>query len=429
MPTISISDLEDYRRVDEILSQRVQKDLIALMKPLRGASPDVIKTAMVEMMPALIDKYGTAAAGYAAMFFENCTGLDAVIPDLYEPEAWEINTKWALNPLFDPSRYTDPLRATFVNLLSVADRQVKGHARHTIAQSAGKYDDVKYARVTTGLKDCSFCMIMASRGPVYESTTTAGGDDGSRYHTGCDCIAVPMRGTWVADRSRLRGWRWDGDTIAGYDFDEIYRVHYLPYKKIALEGVIKEDPSATVVYLSQIIATRDKLERERLRREKAQLAAYNRRGGSRDQPTLQKTVWREWRDSADERYENLAMDQWASAKPVPRIYQQVPIAWPDDLPRLSTYQWNHILYGFGKERAGGHLSGYGWVAGGTEFNRDLTPRDIATMLQDALRKQKTLPVGKPIPTTIDGVDYKIVLKKKKGVVYVSTFHPVDKNRK
>lgn len=67
-----------------------------------------------------------------------------------------------------------------------------------------------WARVPTGRETCGFCWMLASRGPVYESSWSGGGritdagvirktadgtmtsDDMNQWHTGCDCKIVPV---------------------------------------------------------------------------------------------------------------------------------------------------------------------------------------------------------------------------------------------
>lgn len=48
-----------------------------------------------------------------------------------------------------------------------------------------------WARVTTSENPCGFCVMLAGRGPVYSSSTTAGAR-ADAYHTHCSCIAVPV---------------------------------------------------------------------------------------------------------------------------------------------------------------------------------------------------------------------------------------------
>lgn len=55
-----------------------------------------------------------------------------------------------------------------------------------------------WARVLSGAENCAFCVVLASRGPVYASADDAGlpddpdGPDINRYHPNCDCLIVPV---------------------------------------------------------------------------------------------------------------------------------------------------------------------------------------------------------------------------------------------
>ena len=64
---------------------------------------------------------------------------------------------------------------------------------------------LNWARVLTGQENCGFCVMLASRGPVYETAQTAGRVRASAafrevhgrqwmnsYHPNCDCVVVPV---------------------------------------------------------------------------------------------------------------------------------------------------------------------------------------------------------------------------------------------
>lgn len=59
-----------------------------------------------------------------------------------------------------------------------------------------------WARVLTGVENCAFCVMLASRGPSYGSQDTALGlglwHRVGQYHDHCDCLAVPVfsRKSW-----------------------------------------------------------------------------------------------------------------------------------------------------------------------------------------------------------------------------------------
>lgn len=71
---------------------------------------------------------------------------------------------------------------------------------------------LNWARVLTGQENCGFCVMLASRGPVYETAQTAGRIRASAefravngrqwmnsYHPNCDCVVVPIYdyGDWA----------------------------------------------------------------------------------------------------------------------------------------------------------------------------------------------------------------------------------------
>ncbi|OZV74777.1 hypothetical protein CA850_29815 [Micromonospora echinospora] len=85
------------------------------------------------------------------------------------------------------------LAAAEVKAAGAAYRHTANGGRGTIKGTA--YRDAKaigWARVSDG-RPCDFCAMLASRGAVYESATTAGlTDDGDRYHDNCGCFVVPV---------------------------------------------------------------------------------------------------------------------------------------------------------------------------------------------------------------------------------------------
>lgn len=92
----------------------------------------------------------------------------------------------------------------------VAD-QVRRMANDTIVNNAAR-DDVRFARVPSGRETCGFCLMLASRGPVYHSEYSAG--ELNHYHRHCDCRVVP----------------WFGDTeVEGYDPDALLDIYTNAY--------------------------------------------------------------------------------------------------------------------------------------------------------------------------------------------------------
>ena len=90
-------------------------------------------------------------------------------------------------------------------VLQRIDYEMKRSANMSVVEN-GRRDPkrVRYARVPTGAETCDFCLMLASRGFVYQSEGTAGA---GHTHSACDCRCVPG---------------WDGMEVEGYDPRAIY---------------------------------------------------------------------------------------------------------------------------------------------------------------------------------------------------------------
>lgn len=78
-------------------------------------------------------------------------------------------------------------------------RHAEQPARDLVVMTADRIEGGAWQRVLTGVRSCSFCAMLASRGPIYESRETAqrgpgivmrGGVPVDVYHDGCDCIVI-----------------------------------------------------------------------------------------------------------------------------------------------------------------------------------------------------------------------------------------------
>lgn len=90
-------------------------------------------------------------------------------------------------------------------VLQRIDYEMKRSANMSVVEN-GRRDPkrVRYARVPTGAETCDFCLMLASRGFVYQSEGTAGA---GHTHYACDCRCVPG---------------WDGMEVEDYDPRSIY---------------------------------------------------------------------------------------------------------------------------------------------------------------------------------------------------------------
>ena len=187
------------------------------------------RDALLELVPAIIDKYADTSSAAAAEWYERVRGkwisddFKAQTPVRANDDTSNLIRAKA-GVLFGDD--ADPMQMLrFLN--GVVDKGVKQGGRDAIRYNARR-DPKKprYARVPSGAKTCAFCMMLASRGFVYASKEKAGGD-GNRFHGDCDCQIVP---SWDSDNPR----------IAGYDPDALYD-KYLNARKAAGENPSKSD--------------------------------------------------------------------------------------------------------------------------------------------------------------------------------------------
>lgn len=89
-----------------------------------------------------------------------------------------------------------------------------------------------YARVLSGSENCSFCAMLASRGPVYSEDTVTRRRDGRKYHDHCDCQGVLV----------FKGYSWEGEE------------QYRKLEAAWMESDKGEGSAATLVRFNQKIA-------------------------------------------------------------------------------------------------------------------------------------------------------------------------------
>lgn len=186
------ADIERFRVANSELSRRVQSELEAFFGSLNLSRPEAVRDALLEFVPLLTDQYGSVAAALAADWYDELRGASgasgrfrATTAPSVPAGAAEAKVRYLAGGLWSP----DP--ATILGgLLVAADKYVKQPARDTVAANA-KREGVRWARVPTGRKTCSWCLILASRDAVYASKKAAKFDSGGeKYHGHCDCEPV-----------------------------------------------------------------------------------------------------------------------------------------------------------------------------------------------------------------------------------------------
>lgn len=164
---------------------------------------EIVVAALEEVLPAYTDLAAQASADLYDAVREASTGapLGATAASGYDPRATEGAVRAFVRTVTDGAGVT-----AFDNLvLQRVDYELRRAANYCITYN-GARDPRKprYARVPTGAETCDFCLMLASRGFVYHSTSSAAVD---HTHDRCDCRVVPG---------------FPGDEVEGYDPEEIY---------------------------------------------------------------------------------------------------------------------------------------------------------------------------------------------------------------
>lgn len=219
----SEKQIQTYRKAQKLLEDALKKDLQALWDKTSSLSPADTSVFLQEAIPLLVDKYGVMVATVAVNWFEQLTGEKGFVPSSYRREAWEISTRWALSKLGEENTSRQEI---FNRLVGSTLRHVRQHGRDTIDASVREHKDIFYARKIVG-ETCDFCLILASRGPVYGSEKSAGGE-GNKYHDNCDCLPIPVKGKWVPNSGSPMGVSWVGEDPS-YDFMRLYVKEYRPF--------------------------------------------------------------------------------------------------------------------------------------------------------------------------------------------------------
>lgn len=208
----SQADLDRYVASQRGVRRLALRDLAAWWSTIEHLSPAEQKAAAEEFLPLLARTYGEVSATAAADFYEQSrassgvAGLFAaqIAPSSAAAQA-RAATGWAVQPLFSG----DPA-AALTRMAKVADAAALQHGRDTLIAN-GERDPKRprWARVPSG-KTCAWCLMLASRGPVYRSAASAGG--AVKFHDDCDCQPVMS---------------WDGgrDLPEGYDEGELYGLY------------------------------------------------------------------------------------------------------------------------------------------------------------------------------------------------------------
>lgn len=225
------AQVAEYRAANQALVSLAQRDLQDFWSALDlFGDPTRVRDALLEFFPDLVQAYGDTAAVIGADWYDllrdvpaSASSFDAVMAAPAVTEQAQSSARWAIGPLFTDEPNGD---LALSQLLGSTQRLVLQPGRDSVWDSAG-LDPVRtgVARVPSGVTTCKFCVMLASRGPIYQSQVSAelvvgrgsnrtgydasgrrltggigGGvnargsqDLGKKFHDHCDCVSVVIR--------------------------------------------------------------------------------------------------------------------------------------------------------------------------------------------------------------------------------------------
>lgn len=152
---------------------------------------DQARDALMDVLPALADTYGAAAATVAADWYDDlrdevgARGRFTAIPaDLRNPGTDEL-ARWGVSPLLGENPDWDAARALVGGGLQ---RRIANASRKTVMGSSIA-DPAADGWQRTGSGNCDFCAMLIGRGAKYTEATVD-----FAAHDNCRCGAVPAWG-------------------------------------------------------------------------------------------------------------------------------------------------------------------------------------------------------------------------------------------
>lgn len=152
-------------------------------------SPETLKVALVDVVPALVAKYGTAAGALAAEWYDlrraraEVRGRYLADPVVVPAAGAEALAGFAVGPLYQANR---DYAAARVLLDGGLQRRIANVARETVMTNSVRDPRARgWQRVGDG-SSCEFCSMLLGRGAVYTEATAD-----FQAHDHCGCSAEP----------------------------------------------------------------------------------------------------------------------------------------------------------------------------------------------------------------------------------------------
>lgn len=225
MTTYNAAELEVYQLWMLQAQRNATKRAESLVKKWMDAHPgwDVaeLRNAVIEILAIIVREYGEYASSIACDLYDACMGAEFPAAEMWQGDNSE---KVERAVRYQVRKALDGDVAGFVTAAGeIAHNYVRNAVNETMRQNVARDNahvvrdaygdmsmpskyrprqrrgrrsdgrleigDVCYARVPTGARTCTYCMMLASNGFYYHTRDTAAAGD----HRMCDCLIVPGR--------------------------------------------------------------------------------------------------------------------------------------------------------------------------------------------------------------------------------------------
>jgi len=225
-----------HRRQQLALRASVVRDVMKLWPAWQPSRPDSYQ-AFERAMVLLVQSRSIQSATLAARYYETYRAIESpskvlrTVPLAAPKSEAEIRaaigatTRGAVyRSLAAGQTFETVMRNSLTEVSGTVSRDVLAGGRETIyAEQVRDPRAMGVARIT-GAAPCSFCSMLASRGPIYLSAESAGKIEGQEmsWHIHCDCsIEVAYEGYEMNARSLEQKRMWDASdgTLNGFRRD------------------------------------------------------------------------------------------------------------------------------------------------------------------------------------------------------------------
>lgn len=173
------------RRSIADLVRLAENDLNVLFRQIGDARSKALREALMDVLPALVETYGAAAAAVAADWYDElrleaaATGRFSAIPAEI-PRAGESSLiGWAMDTAKDDAAFKSLIMGGLQRRIANGSRGTITRSSYADPQSAG------WKRIGSGA--CPFCRMLIERDQLYSE---ASADFASHDH--CNCQAYPL---------------------------------------------------------------------------------------------------------------------------------------------------------------------------------------------------------------------------------------------